>query len=643
MLVTGGTGVLGGLVARHLVAVHGVRRLLLVGRGGVGGAAGLVAELEGAGAEVEVRACDVADRDALAAVLKAIPDDRPLTAVVHAAGVLDDGVVTSLTPERVDAVLRPKVDAAWYLHELTEQMDLAAFVLFSSAAGTLGNPGQGNYAAANAFLDGLAHYRRARGLPGVSLAWGLWERRSGMTGHLDRTDLTRMRRMGMAAALTADEGLELFDAAVDGEEPHVLPLPLDLPALRARTADAVPPLFRELVRPPRRAAAGPDAGSAGDGPLRSRTEPPGARRGPALLDLVRAQAADVLGHSTPDAVEADRGFLELGFDSLTAVELRNRLNAATGLRLPAALVFTHSTPAALARHIGTLLPTPHADGPDERPEPARPSEDGIVSLFRRACRMGRTEEGIRLAETAARLRPGFGTAEEYGEPADPVRLSHGSDAPELICFPSLTMISGVQEFTRFATGLRGLRDVSVLPEPGFAEGEPLPATVDAVVDMQAEVVLRSRAGGRFALVGRSSGGWIAHAVTARLEDLGAAPSALVLLDTPLPGDAAVLPLLQAGITDREREFGIVDAAAVTAMGGYLRLFADWAPRPITTPTVLVRPARSVIGEPEAGGGRPAWERPHVRLDVPGDHFTMMEEHADATARTLHAWLSGTVR
>ncbi|MCG0289252.1 type I polyketide synthase, partial [Streptomyces sp. PSAA01] len=218
VLVTGASGSLGGLVSRHLVAERGVRHLLLVSRRGgeAPGAAELAAELAGLGAHVAWAACDVADRDALAATLATVPAEHPLTAVVHTAGVLDDGVIGSLTPERVDHVMRPKVDAAWNLHELTRDLDLTAFVLFSSASGVFGTPGQGNYAAANAFLDALAAHRRAEGLPAVSPAWGPWAG-AGMAGGLDEADISRMRRAGLPP-LSPAEGLALLDAALTTDE-----------------------------------------------------------------------------------------------------------------------------------------------------------------------------------------------------------------------------------------------------------------------------------------------------------------------------------------------------------------------------------------------------------------------------------------
>ena len=359
VLVTGAGGVLGSLVARHLVTAHGVRRLLLAGRRGARdpAAVALAAELGGMGADVRVAGCDLADRDSVVELLAGVPAGHPLTAVVHSAGVLDDGTIESLTPERVDRVLRPKVDAALHLHELTQDLKLSAFLLFSSAAGTAGSAGQGSYAAANAFLDALAHQRRARGLPGQSLAWGLWEPRSALTGTLDGTNLRQMSRGGIGA-LSAAEGLALFDAALGLDDALLLPVKIDVARLRAgsRAAD-VPALFRRLVRGgPRRVAAGADAAEAGS--LHRRLAGLGAEeRRAAVVDLVRARVAEVLGHDSPGAVDPERAFKDVGFDSLTAVELRNRLNATTGLRLPATLVFDHPSPVAVAEYLtGRLVP-----------------------------------------------------------------------------------------------------------------------------------------------------------------------------------------------------------------------------------------------------------------------------------------------
>nr|WP_307826926.1 SDR family NAD(P)-dependent oxidoreductase [Streptomyces pactum] len=382
VLVTGATGTLGGLVARHLAAAHGVRHLLLTSRSGpaAAGAGDLLAELRKSGAEPELVACDAADKDALAAVLAGIPADRPLTAVVHVAGVVDDGVIGSLTAEQVERVLRPKVDAARNLDELTAGLDLTAFVLFSSMGGVLGGAGQGNYAAANSYLDALAEQRRRRGLPAVSLAWGLWEEASGMTGKLGAEDLARVNRSGVQA-LGSEQGLALFDAALATDEAVLLPARFNLAMWRNRAAtEEVPALLRSLVRAPQRRTAGaaPDASGAAALARRlagaSRTE-----RERVLLELVRTQAATVLGHTTAQGVEPERPFRDVGFDSLTAVELRNRLGAATGLRLAAAVVFDHPTPADLARHLGAELATG-----DEELGAEGATEDEQEAEFRRA-------------------------------------------------------------------------------------------------------------------------------------------------------------------------------------------------------------------------------------------------------------------
>ncbi|MET8682567.1 type I polyketide synthase, partial [Streptomyces sp. NPDC004647] len=383
VLFTGATGSLGALFARHLVVEHGVRKLVLVSRRGSGapGSSDLVSELAGLGAEVRVVACDAADRQALAVVLEGIPD---LTGVVHAAGVLDDGVITSLTPDRMDTVLRPKVDAALNLHHLTaDRSDLTAFVLFSSGSGTLGAPGQGNYAAANAFLDALAAHRRAQGLPAQSLAWGLWD--SGMAGRLNDADRARMDQSGVSP-LTAEEGLALFDAALRSDEATLVPGKFDLAALRSQ-GDTVPTVFRGLVPvKARRRQAG--TGQADSGLLRRQLAAlPEEEWEATLLDLVLNRAALVLGFGSAQAIEPERAFRELGFDSLAAVELRNGLKDDTGLRLPATLVFDYPTPAALARHLLDELSGLDADSaPATVPGTATLLDDDPIAIVGMSCR-----------------------------------------------------------------------------------------------------------------------------------------------------------------------------------------------------------------------------------------------------------------
>ncbi|MFI1930493.1 SDR family NAD(P)-dependent oxidoreductase, partial [Streptomyces sp. NPDC020328] len=345
VLITGGTGGLGVLFARHLAEQRGARRLLLASRRGTEapGVTELVAGLEAVGCEVRVAACDVSDRAELASLIGSL--DVPLTAVIHAAGVVDDGVLESLSAEQVERVMRPKVDAALHLHELTAGMGLSAFVLFSSVAALIGSPGQGNYAAANAALDALAAHRRAQGLPATSLAWGLWAETSGMAGGLDETELARLERQGIGA-LSAEAGLGLFDRALRVGGSLVVPVRLDLAALRVRARSGLlPALLRGLVRVPGKSAG------AGGSLARRLAEVGEADRERVVLELVQAQVAAVLGHATSAAVVPDRAFKELGFDSLGAVELRNRLTQASGVRLPSTLVFDHPTPVAVARFL----------------------------------------------------------------------------------------------------------------------------------------------------------------------------------------------------------------------------------------------------------------------------------------------------
>ncbi|MGV9660763.1 type I polyketide synthase [Streptomyces koyangensis] len=386
VLITGGTGTLGGLLARHLVTDHGARNLLLLSRQGArsAGAAELLADLRDLGAHAEIVTCDAADREALAEVLAAVPAAHPLTGVVHAAGALDDGVFEAMTPDRLDAVLRPKAEAALHLHELTADADLALFTLYSSAAATFGTGGQSNYAAANGFLDGLASWRRSQGLPAQSLGWGLWEEASALTGHLlDAPTAPAAPPSGgrKVPALDTRLGLALFDAASATHHPHLVPVALD------RTRDAaVPALLRGLIRPLGRRAAGREAEDSATlaGRLHGLSA---AERRETVLDLVRGHAATVLGHAHTDAIGARQVFRVLGFDSLTAVELRNRLNAATGLRLPATLVFDHPTPAALTDHLLGLLGGVPAPEAPVRPEPATTAHAEPVAIVGMACRL----------------------------------------------------------------------------------------------------------------------------------------------------------------------------------------------------------------------------------------------------------------
>jgi acyl transferase domain-containing protein/acyl-CoA synthetase (AMP-forming)/AMP-acid ligase II/acyl carrier protein/NADP-dependent 3-hydroxy acid dehydrogenase YdfG len=658
VLITGGSGSLGVLFARHLVVAHGVRHLLLAGRRGAAapGTAELCAELAELGAQVTVAACDVADRTALVALLAGVPEAHPLTGVVHTAGVLDDGVIPALTPERLDRVLRPKADAALALHELTPDLDLAVFALFSSVAGVFGSGGQGNYAAANSVLDALALHRRDLGLSGTSLAWGPWQQSGGMTADLRTADLRRMARSGFVP-LTAEEGLALFDTAIDGPDAVLVAARLD-PAAFGAAATPGAPLSRVPGRGPvRRIAAAADEPVGGDSPRRRLAAAPADARGGLLLAEVRTEAAASLGHTGGQAaIEPDRPLAELGLDSLAAVELRNRLATVTGLSLPTTLLFDYPTPRAVAEHLEELWSreatgTPGGPGgvpvqaseraPENAPLAPGQAGDSLSALFRTACALGKAWEGMALLTMASRFRQVFESPEASGTPARAVTIAEGGPGPRLICFPALSALSGPHEYTRFGLDLQGLRPVSVVQHPGFLPGEPLPATLDAFVSVQAVAVLACAGDEPFVLLGRSAGGWVAHAVAGHLESEGVRPAAVVLVDTfpcddgSRDGDGPALSAMTAGMLARAAQFDSVEADRLTAMAGYLELYAGWEPVALSAPTLHVRARDALPGiEPPK-----PWSLPHSEVTVPGDHFTVLEGHARTTALAVHEWLA----
>ncbi|MFJ7968297.1 SDR family NAD(P)-dependent oxidoreductase [Streptomyces sp. NPDC096324] len=419
VLITGGTSGLGALLARHLVQRHGVRRLVLTSRRGPAAptATALREELTAAGAHVQVTACDVTSRDAVAELIAAVPSEHPLTAVIHCAGVLDDGVVEALTEDRLDAVLAPKVRGAWHLHELTQHLELSAFVLFSSVSSVLGTPGQANYAAANAFLNGLAEARRGRGLPASALCWGFWAERSDMSADISEADVERMRRQGVMP-LSSRQGLALFDTAVAADEPVLVPALLNLAATgTAQAGQMASPLLRTLAR----TLAGPQdptGPQSTDVPLEQRLRSlPAQEAQTVLLDAVRTQTALVLGHADTGRVASAVPFKTLGIDSLTALELRNKLAAATGLKLPATLVFDHPTPAAVARFLGTrITPDPGAAQPSPADHLVKEIEDlgaRLEDTFRTLAEQDRATISTLLGTLQGRVRA---TAGDDGAP-----------------------------------------------------------------------------------------------------------------------------------------------------------------------------------------------------------------------------------
>ncbi|MGW1224600.1 type I polyketide synthase, partial [Streptomyces sp. NPDC002530] len=651
VLITGGTGGLGAIVARHLVTGHGVRHLLLAGRRGpeAPGAAGLRDELTALGARVEIAACDVSDRAAVAALIASVDPAHPLRGIVHAAGVAHNGLVGALTPEQMDHVLKAKADAAWHLHQLTAHLDLTVFALFSSAGGQVMAAGQGNYAAANVFLDALAAHRRSRGLPATAMAFGLWATETGLSQWLGEADLQRMRRTG-TPALTEEEGLWLFDASVAADAAALVPLRVDPAALRART-DEVPALLRGLAPAGRRRAGAAAATREAGGLAQKVRGLDDAARDRAVLDAVLHHAAEVLGHADATAVDAEAGFLEAGFDSLTAVELRNRLGAASGLALPAMVVFDSRDPLELARLVSARLASDASPAETAAaPEPAAtPLDDTLYGLFLSAITAGDIQPGLAMLRSVAALRPSFATAADLDALPEPVsygaRTKPGADGsgPRLICLSTPTVAGGVHQHARLAARLSV--PVSGLPTPGFARGEALPESFDAAVDVLAEAVLRTADGEPFVLLGFSSGGLLAHATVSRLERVhGVRPAGLVLLDTYSMGAAndAIFDQMASAVEDKGSTLGAFSSAELSAMGRYVELLPQFTQADIEAPVLFVRAGDLFEAGERAGVGEGAWQADWKGADtvatVPGTHFTIVEQHVDTTAPVVDGWL-----
>ncbi|WUO00431.1 SDR family NAD(P)-dependent oxidoreductase [Streptomyces sp. NBC_00299] len=640
-LVTDGVTGPGRHIAR-LLAGKGAARLLLTAQPGTD--AGLIAaaeaELVALGARVTLEVCDVADRQALARVLAGITDDAPLTCVVHTAGLLEDTPLDSLTGADLERLLRTGVLGARNLHELTADSDLSAFVLFSSVTATFGGGlGLAAHAAANAHLDALAAHRRSLGLPALAQAWGVWrgEPADAEAETLEASRRDRLGRRGLPL-LRAEPAVAAFERALDFGAPSIVLADIDWGRFtRVFDGDRPSPLVAEIpqVRRARGESAGSGAGTSG---LPDRLAGlSAARRREVLLGVVRAEVAAVLGHSDPGAVAAGREFLELGMDSVTTVALRNRLNAATGLQLSARVILDRRSPEALARHLADQLAGATA---------ASPTGSGLATEF--AAEVTAALDGggdgtaalDRLAQ-AARQRPSF-TVPEQGDLPRPVRLADGQTGPRLLCFPTVLATSGAHQYARFAAPLAGEREVLALDLPGFRPEERLPATLAALAEAAAEAVRGNADGMPFVLVGYSSGGIVAHETVRLLEASGLFPEALVLLDTYAPDDAALraaTPRLLAGMTHRLGELGPVDDSALVAMGGYLRLLEEWRAAPVKTSTLLVRPVEPLPGRSTAEVLEPSWQPEHDVVEVAGDHFSMVEEHALTTAEAVTGWLT----
>ncbi|MGW0572813.1 SDR family NAD(P)-dependent oxidoreductase [Streptomyces tauricus] len=619
VLITGGTGTLGALLARHLVAVHGARHLLLLSRQGEHspGAGELVQDLESRGASVTVTACDASDGAALGAVLKAVPTKHPLSAVIHAAGALDDALLADLTPARVESVLRSKADAVLNLHRLTKDSELSTFVMYSSMAALLGTPGQANYAAANAFLDAFAHYRRHQGLPAISLGWGLWQETSSLTSGLDRNDRTRLARLGLTP-LSSREALAAFDAALELDLPHLAVTSLSPDIDKSSSSDLLADLTGRQHRRPRHAPSTDEQAPRYE--LAQLLTLPAGERPAALIALVRAHAAAVLGHRSPDDIGAEQPFRKAGLDSLGSVELRTRLARVLDTQLAATVLMDHPSPKALAEHVDSLLTTTPGTDPVAVGDP-------LVSAFVEHTRSGDHERALQLVGQAALQRPVATSAALLTVPAWE-QISTGGPGPRVLCLPPLPSPPGAAPYAALAAALGGRAETWTAELPGYQPG-PLPADLRTALAALAAGLPFPEDGRPYVLLGHSSGGTLAHALAAMLHSRP--PAGLILLDAP--ARTRLTGPLREEISRRlARMESLLTHAALTAIRTYSQFLEDAEPGDLGIPVLHVHPRGS--GFPQA------WSAGTAELcPTGGDHHSMLEAHAPEVAQHVHRWLS----
>ncbi len=642
VLITGGTGSIGASVARWLAAESDCSIVLLSRRGPEAPGAGeLARELENSGAKVRVVAADVADRDQMSELITVLAEEgEPVRAVFHAAGIGQSTALAEMTAREFRTVISAKIDGAQMLDDLLADTALDAFVLFSSISGVWGSSRYAAYAAGNAYLDALAEQRRARGRSATAIAWGVWED----SGMVSPSGELQLRRRGLVPMPMAD-GITMLRQVLDREEtvlsivdvewePFVAgytaarqrPLIEDLPQVKAvRTKGAAAPVTRQTDI--RQTLAGL----------------PPADRASALEDLVRVTVADVFGHTDTAAVAGEQPFVELGIDSLSAVEIRNRLRLATGLVLPAMLVYDHPTVVDVRAFLEKALVD---GGSDRAPAVAAETASGedFAAIYRGVALRGNMTEVEALLSGAASLRTRFTDARDVDSGF--VRLATGDEGPALICFPPFAPVEQSLQFARLAVHFRGRRDLSMVRVPGFQPDTPLADSVATLVAVLAEATLRCAGEKAFALLGYSSSGWLAQAVATSLEASGSGPTGVVLLDTYLP-DSMPLSLRRAmtyEVNERRARFTTMNFATLTALGAYRQLFRSWTPQAVAAPTLFVTPEDCIPGDPAAPpiteDWRAYWPLHHTAIRIPGDHCTIVAEHADKAAVVINDWLAG---
>jgi acyl transferase domain-containing protein/thioesterase domain-containing protein/acyl carrier protein len=613
-LLTGGTGALGGRVARYL-AQRGAEHLVLLSRKGpdAPGVAEIESDLLALGARVTVLACDVTDRTRLSTVLDQLAaQGDPVRAVVHLAGVPESQPLHGIDRDELTEVTAAKVIGARLLDELCP--DVETFLLFSSNAGVWGSGGLGAYAAGNAYLDALAQRRRAEGRAATSIAWGAWAG-DGMAS----ADLDGLIRRGLRP-MSAGNALAALGQALDQDDTCVSIADIDWGRFAIGYTAARPrPLVGDLL--PAEATVPPRPSGSLPGELAELSDADAEER---LLTLVRSQVAAVLGHASTESIDPDQPLRTLGFDSLTAVAVRNEIQRAAGVTLPTTIVFDHPTARALATHLRSLL---------DRPKRASENQATLREYYRRSVQIGQIRPFLDLLAGLSDFRE----RAEDGITVTPVELSGPTTGPRLICCAGTAPVSGPHEFLRLAAALGDRASVAALPQPGYEPGEPLPASLSAVLSAQAEAL---SAEDSVVLIGHSAGAMMAYALATELAERGRPVDGVVLIDVypPERQDAVYAWLGELTGTMFDREHTPMDDTRLTAMGRYDRFMRDWRPRDIGVPTLLVR-ASVPMGEwPDDTGWKSTWGFPHVAVDVPGDHFSMIQEHAEAIADRVHEWV-----
>lgn len=660
VLITGGTGGLGSLIAKHLVSAHGIRSLVLLSRRGPDSieANDLRNELEEAGAAVHIISCDVSDHRAIADVLEKIPTEYPLGAVIHGAADLDDGTFGSMTEERLRRVFEPKLAGAWNLHVLTAALGLDAFVTFSSIAGVFGSVGQANYAAANAFLDALSAYRRAAGLPSMSLAWGPWAE-GGMAARLSQTDQARMEANGFPL-LSAEQGLKLLDVALSRPEPTLIPVRLDLEILGSRLDQL--PILSSLIRVPSRATA-----SVGRGPLEELAGLAPEARENMVLEFVLRSAAAVLGLGNPGDIAVDQPLTEHGLDSLMAVELRNSLQTAFNLRLPATLLFDYPRPSDLVGMVvGELAGLAPSEKIEEQTEEQRETSSisSAVAMLRTGVSRGSMsvqwstslagllvgletpDASFAVLENLAKLR----TQRDFGEfnPVKPTCLSNAQDRFKIYCPPSPAPPASPFQYLRMANQFDALGMYSVWSAPllGYGIGDPLPGNWQTQLMHQREA-LESCLGSDepYVILGHSHGGIISQVLAAEMELRGRPPAGVVLVDAFFPGEIALEGLLVHFM--RQTAEHLVKSKSERSDHEFLYEFSacwlvmkqlDREPPNTTSPTLYIQcsvPSGGVSSSPVRWGQ--VCEN-FTSMPIEADHFEVITTRAGQVTAVISEWL-----